>query len=270
MKNRKIIFVTLMAVTAVIIGIICMSKVVENSWLETESKDNNLEVVSSGYNIADIGQFRYLTAEEYLETLTDENAIMAYKSDLVPFDDNMISYDEAATIGGTALEKVFPTINFREMEFHIAPKKWKLPYTNEEKVFFHGAISKENPEDHPISPSRTLEYFVYFIDAYTGELISLDAFFAETNVKSDMNREEALDYAQELAKLFGYNNYQKYYIEESDAGAGYKVFSVTFLIDDTKAVGFCFNTYEDRFIMGVSENGTQPYTLVAEKGIEVE
>ena len=270
MKNRKIIFATLMAVATVIIGIICMSKVIENSWLETESKDNSLEVVSSGYDIADIGQFRYLTAEEYLETLTDEDAVMAYKADLVPFDDNMISYDEAAAIGGTALEKVFPKINFRGMEFHIAPKRWKLPYTNEEKIFFHGVISKENPEDHPISPSRTLEYFVYFIDAYTGELISIDVFFADTGIRSDMNKEQALDYAQELAKLFGYNNYQKYYIEESDGGAGYKVFSVTFLIDDTKSVGFCFNTYEDRFIMAVSENGTKPYTLVAEKGIELE
>ncbi len=270
MKNKKIVSVTILAVVTVIIGIYSMSKVVENSWLSTESKENNLEVASSGYNISDIGEFSYMTAEEYLQTLTEEDAIRAYKADLVQLDDNMITYDEAAVIGGSSLEKIYPKINFRDMEFHIAPKRWKLPYTNEEKIFFHGAVSKENPDNHPTEPSRTLEYFVYFIDAYTGELISLDAFFTETGIISDMNREEALDYAQELAKLFGYEKYQKYYIEESDGGAGYKVFSVTFLIDDTKAVGFNFNTYEDRFMMGVSEKGTKPYNLVEEKGISFE
>lgn len=270
MKNKKIVLVTLLTVATVIVGIYAVSKVVESSWLTTESMENNLEITSSGYDISDIGKFSYITAEEYLQTLTEEDAIRAYKADLVPLDDNMITHDEAAVIGGSSLEKIYPKINFRDMEFHIAPKRWKLPYTNEEKIIFHGAASKENPDNHPTDPSRTLEYFVYFIDAYTGELICLDAFFAETGVKSDMNSEEALDYAQELAKLFGYERYHKYYIEVSDGGADYKVFSVTFLIDDTKAVGFNFNTYEDRFIMGVSEKGTKPYKLVEEKGISLE
>lgn len=267
MKNKKIIVLTSFIILLTVVGIYGLSKAFESNWASVENKENNIKSENDGYTIQDIGAFKYITPEEYLSTIENENERLAFLANLTEVDDKMISYEEAAIIGGTSLEKVFPTTDFRNKEFKISPEKWKTPFFNDEKTFIMGSWSKRNADNHPTDPSRLLEEYLYQIDAYTGELVYIDAFFAESDLKSDMDKDQAGDYAKELARLFGYTDWIKYYIEEAEYGIDGKIFSVIFLINEEKAVGFNFNTYGDSFIMSVSEKGTAPNNLVEKYGV---
>lgn len=137
-----------------------------------------------------------------------------------------------------------------------------------EKTVFEGVWQIENPYDHQTDPGRLLLSYAYWVDAYTGEIIYITRFEAETDINHKRTPQQALEYAKSLAKVMGYDSCTKYVIEwtQYNAEIDANVWSVELLVADDKSLSFSFNDLEDNFFYAVNDTTSKYYQLVKEKG----
>ena len=106
MKNKKVIFLTIIIVTVALIGVLSMSKVFETMWQQGSTVDNSLsaEVVD---DIETAFNYPYIN-KEIAENMEEKNwfveAMLRRDSfDSIPVPENAITYQQAANIIGDAI-----------------------------------------------------------------------------------------------------------------------------------------------------------------------
>lgn len=273
MKKTLIITCVMLAVSICLVAF--FSTQISAAWQESQESDINLtssspvEQVEEQYR--ELGAYPFIELEKHLETLDSKRSWEALEAMAIEHEAGMISYEEAAYYGGMALEKLFPNETFTDKQFVMIPLKWKSPHM-EEKTVIEGMYQIENPLDDPVHPGRTLLSYAYWVDAYTGEVIYVSQFEAETDVNHKRNEQQALEYAANLAKAMGYDSYSKYNIEstqytpEIDAN----FWAVELLVEQDKSLSFSFNDLEDSFFYAVNDATSEYYQLVVEEGVAVQ
>lgn len=273
MKKTIIITVSMLAVCA--LAMVVFAYQLEDAWKQPQENESNFAAASPVEQVEnefkEFGAYPFIPFDEYIETLTDKRGMEALMAMAVETQDGMISEAEAAYIGGNALEKLFPDQTFTDKEFIIVPLKWTSPHLSERYVF-EGLWQIENPYDHATDPGRCLQSYAYWIDAYTGEVIYVRQFAAETDVNNNMTQQQAMEYAENIAKAMGYESYTKYtvsssrYSPEIDAN----FWAIELLVSDDTSLSIGFNDLEDSFIFAVNDTTSEYYSEVVEKGISVQ
>lgn len=273
MKKTIIITISMLAVCA--FALVVFAGQLEDAWKQPQENESNFTASSPVEQVEnefkEFGAYPFVVFDDYIATLEDKRGMEALMAMQIEKDENMISEAEAAYIGGNALEKLFPNETFTDKEFIIVPLKWKSPHMTE-KTVFEGLWQIENPYNHATDPGRCLLSYAYWIDAYTGEVIHVSRVEAETDVNHKRTPQQALEYAESLAKAIGYDSYSKYNIEwaqyndEIDAN----VWGVELLVADDKSLSFSFNDLEDNFFYVVNDITSKYYQLVKEKGTAVQ
>ena len=273
MKKTIIITMVMLAVCAA--TLVMFAGQLENAWQEPQENDINLtssspvEQVEQQYK--ELGSYPFIELEKHIETLDSKRGREALEAMAIEHEAGMISYEEAAYYGGMALENLFPTETFTDKQFVMIPLKRKSPHM-EEKTVIEGMYQIENPLDDPVHPGRLLISYAYWIDAYTGEVIYVSRFEAETDVNHKRNEQQALEYAANLAKAMGYDSYSKYNIESAQYNPEIDamVWGVELLVEQDKSLSFSFNDLEDNFFYAVNDTTSKFYQLVVKEGISVQ
>ena len=268
MKNKKIIPLTIAIVAVVLMGMLGLSKLFETSWQNEDQISNSLGTSPDIYQISDMGAFPFITMDEYLSINSNYNNL----PQVIEVTDNMISYDESAVIGGTALEAICKGEDFRNLKFVIYPE-------NREFKNKTGAIIKLNPiytgfyEEKFVNSSRIKKSYYYQIDAITKEVISLRYTLTENFDKGMQTLivENPVEYAKEIAYALGYKNLKAYFALTDDYVAYGKAHRVDFLIDENQSITIGFNSYDDTFLFmkNVAEISDYHENLI-ENGISLE
>ena len=269
MKKTIIITIAMLCVfgAAIMIG----ANEVSNKWQKTDEDELTITPNSPVENVEnefkEFGAYPFITFSEHIQTLEDKRGMEALIGEGIEKNENMISEAEAAYIGGNALEKLFPNETFTDKQFVIILLKCKSPHTSEHTVY-EGFYNIENPENHPVHPSRLILQYTYRVDAYTGEVLYVSQFQAETDINHKRSPEQALEYATELANAMGYESYSKYNIEMAQYNAEIEAntWGVELLVAEDKSLSFCFNDLEDNFFYAVNDITSKYFQLVNEKG----
>lgn len=268
---KKTILITLAML--IMFGVVVMlgANRISTDWQQSSEDEVKLSTSSPVENVEnefkEFGAYPFISFSEYIQTLEDKRGMEALIGEEIEKDENMISEAEAAYIGGNALEKLFPSETFTDKQFVIILLKCKSPHAAEH-IVYEGFYNIENPEDHPVHPSRLILQYTYRVDAYTGEVLYVSQFQAETDINHKRIPEQALEYATELAKAMGYDSYSKYNIEmaQYNAEIGANVWGVELLVAEDKSLSFCFNDLEDNFFYAVNDTTSKYFQLVNEKG----
>lgn len=248
MNNKKIILLTTAFIVFVIVGIYSFSLVSEAGWSSEKEINNTLDTNPDIYQISDIGAFPYITMDEYL-ALEQQSNFYRNLPQIIPITDNMISYDEAAVIGGTAMEIINPTENFRELTFVVYPENREIMGADG-KIVVDGPIYTGFYEEKFENKSRIKKSYYYQIDAITKEVISLRYTLAENFDKGIQTLlvDNPVEYAKEIAYSLGYKNLKAYFAQTGDYVAYGKAYRVDFLIDENQSITIGFNSYDDTFL----------------------
>ena len=268
MKNKKIISLTVFFVVLVLVGILGLSKLFETSWQNENQISNSLGTSPDIYQISDMGAFPFITMDEYLSINSNYNNL----PQVIEVTDNMISYDESAVIGGTAMEAICRGEDFRNLKFVIYPE-------NREFKNKTGAIIKLNPiytgfyEEKFVNSSRIKKSYYYQIDAITKEVICLRYTLTENsdNGIQILQIDNPVDYAKEIAYNLGYKTLKSYFMQTGEYGIAGKAHRVDFLIDENQSITIGFNSYDDTFLFmkNVAEISGYHENLI-ENGISLE
>ncbi len=249
MKNKKIILLTTVFITVVLVGIYSCSLMFEAGWSSEKEISNTLDTNRDIYQISDMGAFPYITMDEYLEMGPQHSNFYQNPPQVIPVADEMISYDEAAVIGGTAMEIINPTENFRNLTFVVYPGNREIMGDNGE-ITVVGPVYTGFYEEKFENKSRTKKSYYYNIDAITKEVISLRYTLAENYDKGVQTLlvGNPVEYAKEIAYGMGYKNLKAYFAETGSYGTDGKAYRVDFLIDETQSITIGLNSYDDTFL----------------------
>ena len=162
MKKTIIITIAMLCVfgAAIMIG----ANEVSNKWQKTDEDELTITPNSPVENVEnefkEFGAYPFITFSEHIQTLEDKRGMEALIGEGIEKNENMISEAEAAYIGGNALETLFPNETFTDKQFVIILLKCKSPHTSEHTVY-EGFYNIENPENHPVHPSRLILQCMY-------------------------------------------------------------------------------------------------------------
>lgn len=240
MKNKKIIPLTVFAVTLVLVGILGLSKVFETSWQSENTIDNSLnaEIVDGGKSVFN---YRFVTPEEVsagaqTDWFIDNRYVNNYN---FPIPDGALPYQTIANIAGDAITYSTGFTNHQKRTAYLSVAKtaightygideetasyqgFKYTYTlnnNAETVYAYKYETYNELVDTPAGKATDtiitvyLDMFtgeIYYIDIYynkdflnSNEKFSYDLFFGCSYVEGQTEK-ELLSSALEIAKLCG-------------------------------------------------------------------
>lgn len=272
MKNKKILIITTVCIACIALGIYGFSAIFEAGWSDEKEINNTLDTNRDIYQISDMGAFPYITMDEYLSLEPQRSNFYQNPPQVITVTEEMISCDEAAVIGGTAMEIINPTENFRELTFVIYPANREIKNAGGEIVTV-GPVYTGFYEEKFENKSRTKKSYYYTIDAITKEVISLRYTLVENFDKGIQTLlvDNPVEYAKEIAYGLGYKNLKSYFVETGDYGNGGKAYRVDFLIDETQSITIGFNSYNDTFLFAKNNAEFSAYhSNLLENGIDLE
>lgn len=249
MKNKKVLIITAVFIAGIAMGIYGFSAIFEAGWSDEKEINNTLDTNRDIYQISDMGAFPYITMDEYLALEPQPSNFYHNPPQVIPVTDEMISYDEAAVIGGTAMEIINPTENFRDLTFVVFAEN-KIVKDKSGDLINDGPIYTGFYSEKFENKSRGKKSYYYTIDAITREVISLRYTLAENFDRGIQTLlvDNPVEYAKEIAYSLGFKNLKAYFAETGDYGNGGKAYRVDFLIDETQSITIGFNSYNDTFL----------------------
>jgi len=198
MKNKKVIFLTIIIVTVALIGVLSMSKVFETMWQQGSTVDNSLsaEVVD---DIETAFNYPYIN-KEIAENMEEKNwfveAMLRRDSfDSIPVPENAITYQQAANIIGDAITYACGFTGHQKNPAYINCCDYLIgqTYSEDDPVATHQRgykyihIDEYNGEKKPVyryqnwnelkfdeNGSFTDTIIDAVVDVYTGEIYLLD------------------------------------------------------------------------------------------------
>ena len=175
--------------------------------------------------------------------------------------EDMISFEEAAYIGGTYLEEIFTYDTFSDKQFVLFVDNKVTPHHKSTPAIIGFYELKK-------SESFMQEYYTYAIDAYSGEILEIRQFSAEPKWEKDYTEEQAVKYAIEVANILGYGELQKYSFKSGHYVTDATTYAVNIMIDDSNGITICFNSIGDTFFLNMDDEKSAYLTNVKETGIE--
>ena len=272
MKNKKVLIITAVFIAGIALGIYGFSAIFEAGWSSEKEINNTLDTNRDVYEISDLGAFPYITMEEYLALAPQDNNYYRNPPDVIPVTDDMISIDEAAVIGGSVLEKIYPLENFRDLTFVVFPEN-RVIKDKSGDLINDGPVYTGFYSEKFENKSREKKSYYYTIDAITKEVISLRYTLVENFDKGIQTLlvDNPVEYAKEIAYGLGYKNLKTYFAETGDYGNGGKAYRVDFLIDETQSITIGFNSYNDTFLfMKNNAEFSDYHANLLENGIDLE
>lgn len=163
MKNKKVIFLTIIIVTVALIGVLSMSRVFETMWQNTGTSENNLDVDES--NLQQQTAFNYPYIIDNGQTVDWDNQYIT-----TPPED-VITWQQAANIAGETIKDIFGITNHQKSTAKMC--YYDRPNTENER--FSGETYYYYSEwDKDINGViQNINVWAY-IDAHTGEVLLLN------------------------------------------------------------------------------------------------
>ncbi|MBR6609190.1 MAG: hypothetical protein IKK99_03125 [Oscillospiraceae bacterium] len=264
MKNKKIILLTVIVIAVMVIMIVGMSKLVEMNWRSEKETINILNDNSTvKYEITSLGDFKFTTWDDY----QSENPGTAYYANGNPerYSGEMpLSYEEAAALGGTALERINKFEDFRNMNFVLYPSVQNI-YDKDFNVIGSTPVYLAYYSEKDIDKAKNSKSFQYTINTDTKKVS-----YIRWSIITDeqiLQIDDPLEYAKTIAYDLGYNNFKSYYVESGEYRGNGMAYRVDLLLSDTESISIGFNSYNDTFLMRMNHTGSDYHSNLMKKGI---